>query len=298
VQRLPDAAVVGLVPPGDGLPQGAGEEVGVVVRDQDPVADLIDRDGVEPDAAPGGLRLGEPAEPFDDRRGVCRPDADERGQQAGPHLDPGQRIPQNRRRGGRVHRRGRVGVIAGQVEQPGDPPGGDQCAGDVAAALDEGRHRDHQHGDVAVHGHEVADSDRALRGHPRGQPGDDRQEERRQAAGKRTDPARRSTDVVAGLAQRPGLMPVAGGVGALAAEAVEYPQPAQHVDQSGSQRTLPLAVRRAGAIDAAQQRPDRDGQQRHSGQQDDGDQRGDGQHDDGDHGVGHDRSEPGTGHGQ
>ena len=123
-----------IVPAGDHLAHGAGEQLGLVVGDQDPVPDRRDRDLGQPRAAPGGVRLDEPAEPVDDRRRVGGPGADQRGQPARAppaRRTPGRAAGRRRRAVGRVRR---VDDVGAQVEEAGDPAGGDQCPAEVVAA--------------------------------------------------------------------------------------------------------------------------------------------------------------------
>lgn len=207
----------------------AGEQVGLVVRDENPRADLGRLDLVEACGAPGRCRRGKAAETVDHRRGVRRPGADQSGQRPGDHLDPGLGIVEDGGRLGPVQRRRRrlpdrrFGL---QGQEAGDSARGDQTAADVVAAFDEEGDRHDENRRVAVHRDQFADGELALRGHPGRQPGHGAQEQGGQADAECLDPAGHHPDPVPLRLQLLRTAPVALGVDVLAADAVEDTQTA------------------------------------------------------------------------
>lgn len=103
----------------DHLAQRTGEEIGLVVRDEDPPPDLRQVDLVDAYRAPGRGRFGEPAEAVDHRRGLRRPGADQRGQLPGRHFDAGLRITEHGRHPGPVRGRAPVDGIRPRVGDRG-----------------------------------------------------------------------------------------------------------------------------------------------------------------------------------
>jgi hypothetical protein len=235
------------------------------------------------------------AEPVHHGGGVGGPGAGQHGQPAGHDDHPGLRVPQHGLFFGTLPARRRVHR---QPQEAHHPATGDQGPADVEAALDEEGDRHDKHGRVPPDRDEFAHRDLAGGGHPRGQPGDHGQEQRGQADAERLDPAGHRADPVALLGDTLGVAAVAAGVGLLATEAVEDPQPADDVDEPVGERALVVAVAGAGALQPAQHRPHHDGQHRHPGEHHDGQQRRDLQQQRGHDDVGDDRAEPGPGHGQ
>lgn len=267
------AGVLG--PAADHGAQRAGEEVGVVVRHQDPAADLGQGDLGERHAAPGRSGCAVPAEPVDHGRGIGRASAHDRGQPARYQFHPGVGVVQDRwLLMGRPQCRG---VFEGglQVEHPDHPSSGHQTPGEVVSALDEVGDRYHQDGDVAVDGDQRADRDGALGRHPGGQPGHQREEEGGQADRERLDPAGHGADPVPLGLQVLRSTQVAAGHHLLAADAVEYAHAADDVAEPGGQRPLLRAVLGLRALEAFQQRPDHDREQRHPQQDHEGERDGD-----------------------
>ncbi|GHA12912.1 hypothetical protein GCM10010329_39620 [Streptomyces spiroverticillatus] len=284
-----------VVASGDHVAQGSGEEVGLLVGDQDAGANLFRREGVEPGAAPGGVGRGEPAEAFDHVGGVRRPGGDQRGQLPGPYRHARRRVVQDRGLLRRVRALRRVGL---QVQETEQPPGGDQSAAEVGAALDEERHRDRQHRHIPVHSDQLAHRQGAFGGHPGGEPGDHGEEQHRQSRPEGADPAGDGGDPVALFLQHVRVAAVAGGVHLLAAEPGQHPQSPDDVPEPGRESTLLLPVRGLYPLEAAQQRPEHERDQRYADQDENGELPGDGEQESGDDQAGDRRADPGTGDGQ
>lgn len=290
--------VLGAVPaPRDQFAQRAREQVGLVVRHQDPLPHLVQRDLVQPDTAPGHVRRRVPAEPVQHGlrlRGPC-PHQDRQPSRHDAH--PGRGIVQH----GRGHRgvqRVRGSAVGLQGQEPYDPPRGDHAPGELVAGLDEEVHRQDQHRDIAVHRHQLTDADGALRGEPGREPGHHGQEQGRQPETESLDPARHRADAVALVAQVPRVATERVREQRLPAQPVEDAQTARQIADPRRQHGLPLPVVRLGALEAAHQRPDEQRDQRHPEQDRHRQRHRHGQQQRGHHPVRHDRGDPGPDDGQ
>ncbi|GAA5024449.1 hypothetical protein GCM10025734_82970 [Kitasatospora paranensis] len=267
-----------MVTAGEQVAQRAGEEGGLVVGDQDVGTDGGQGDRRDPPVAPFGGGVDEAAEAVDHRGTVLRPGGGEDGEPAGLHLDARVGVAQDGGacRGGRA-----VGIgVRVEGEEAHHPGGGDKPAADVLSALDQELDGKDQHRHVPVDGDELAHRDVAVGGHPGGQPGDGGEEERGQSDAEGLQPAGDGADPVAVGLQLLRVPPVALGIGLLAAEAVEHPQPADHVLEPGGQSPLLLAVAGLHVAESADQWGDHSAHQRDADQHDGGEQRGDGKQQD------------------
>ena len=287
--RCPDPVVVRVVPAGHHLAQRAGEQVGVVVGDQ--------RAGRAPRLARSRPAGGRPRWRRSGRtrprrsstaaasagvpvaRAVSRPGSavtPDSGSCRAP-VPTGAGSPAVSSTGRR-----RKAVTRRAATTP--------CTRSKAQKMQHG-HRDHQHRGVAVDGQQLAGRELGRRAARRAA---GQITAARNTTGRPSLDARRSSST----GRRPGnpgraAPPTRARSGlrwvGLAAEAVQHPQAAEHVDQPGVQLALLLPVARAGPLGAAEQRPDHQRQDRHADQDDHGQQRRDPEQQDRDRDAGHGR---------
>lgn len=298
VEGPPDGVVGVVGAAGEGGAQVAREEVGVVVGEEEVAPQGVPVPGGEGGAAPGDPGSAVPGEAFGDGAGLLRAGAGQGGHPARGDGEAGVGVVQL----GGVLRRVEAGAGGaggrGEGEDVGDPAGGDEAAGQVVGALDEGGDGDQQRRDVAVDRHEFADGDGSGGRHPGADPGDDGEEEDEEAGGEGLYPAGEGGDAVAERDECLGAGVVAGGEDPFAAEAVEDAQPRHEVTGERGQLPLLLAVAALGAVQPAEQRADRQGEGGDAEQDDQGEQRGDAEEQDGGDGVGGGRADAGAGDGQ
>ncbi|RAO48515.1 hypothetical protein PSN01_04730 [Micromonospora saelicesensis] len=149
---------------------------------------------------------------------------------------------------------------------------------------DQGRH-------VAVDGDQLADRDVTGHRHPGRQPHHRRQEQPGDGDSRRVDPAVDRADPVALGAQLLGPGRVPPGEQVPAAHPGEHPQPGHDVTGSGGERALLLAIDRFDLLQAAQQRPHDQTDDRHPHQHAEREHRGDRPEHHGDHPVRDDRAD-------